>query len=133
MDYPNSESAKVIIQSGIREVVIMGKSPYITGVEREGLEVQAGRILLDMAGIKIRYCKPSIASLTLDFLSKLTPSSSLTEQPDENSPSTSDQMKYRLEDERVAKLIFLEEANYDVRAATGDGKSKTYLSWQDYL
>lgn len=62
MEYPNSESAKVIIQSGITQVIVLGEDK-----NQNDVEIQAGRILLSMAGVDVRHHIPSISSLSLDF------------------------------------------------------------------
>ena len=85
MEYPDSESAKVIIQSGIREVVVLGEDrmPGEGSSIRESFEstasfktnedMQASQILLEMAGVTVRSCRPKFSSLTLDFFAKLSP------------------------------------------------------------
>ena len=130
MEYPNSESAKVIIQSGIQQVIVLG-----TGQEnQEEVEIQAGRILLSMAGVDVRYHTPSISSLLLDFVGTMTPRT-----PSDDSLSSADEAleRERIEREQkqthLAKKLLLREVNYDASLVKDNGKSRNYISWQDYL
>ncbi len=129
MEYPNSESAKVIIQSGIVEVVVLGQEEQL-----DDIELQAGQILLTMAGVQVRYCKPSISRLSLDFLAKLSPTT-LEEELWTNEDESVDKKEKQREwiQQQLAKEVLLEEANYDATLVIDNGKSQNFISWQDYL
>jgi hypothetical protein len=133
MEYPNSESAKVIIQSGIQEVVVLG---MVDMVNFDDMEIQAGRILLHMAKVNVRFSQPDPSILCLDFVSKIM--SPAAEIPDD---SMTDHDKVALQElectesekQRVAREALLEEANYDASKVNDNGKSNDYISWEDYL
>lgn len=129
MEYPNSESAKVIIQSGIQEVVILGQEQKL-----EGVELQAGQILLTMAGVQVRYCIPNVSMLSLDFMAKLSPTT--TEDDSwtcDHEVSDFEQKQREHNQQQLAQEALLEEANYNASLVKDNGKSKDSISWQDYL
>ena len=129
MEYPNSESAKVIIQSGIKKVIVLGEDK-----NQDDIEIQAGRILLSMAGVEVRYHTPSISSLLLDFVGTMAPITT-----NEDSWTSADEglerEKIELEQnqQQLAKELLLREADYDASLVKDNGKSPIYISWQDYL
>jgi deoxycytidylate deaminase len=136
MEYPDCESAKVIIQSRIEEVVVLGDAPKELELEKETEEVQAGHKLLEMAGVKVRYYKPNVASLSLDFVAKMSPTTTTSE--DDSSSSVvegfeQDRKKRKVAERCVAKETLFEEAHYDASKVDDNGKRKNFLSWQDYL
>jgi len=130
MEYPSSESAKVIIQSGIEEVIILGDA---NNEANEPMEVQAGRILLTMAEVQVRYCKPSLSSLTLDFVSKISPSTGTPGEESQPTEREEARNSPKIDEHEVAKQVLLDEANYDASKIADNGMSNDYLSWQDYL
>lgn len=136
MEYPDCESAKVIIQSQIEEVVVLGEGPNDLELKKESEEVQAGHILLEMAKVKVRYCKPNISSVSLDFLAKMSPT---TTTSDEDCASSAvevfeqERKKRKVAERRIAKEILMKEANYDAYKVDDNGKRKDFLSWEDYL
>eukprot|EP00429_Kryptoperidinium_foliaceum_P013206 CAMPEP_0176033302 /NCGR_PEP_ID=MMETSP0120_2-20121206/16447_1 /TAXON_ID=160619 /ORGANISM="Kryptoperidinium foliaceum, Strain CCMP 1326" /LENGTH=433 /DNA_ID=CAMNT_0017366627 /DNA_START=235 /DNA_END=1533 /DNA_ORIENTATION=- len=135
MEFPNSESAKVIIQSGIEEVVILGDQMVPSENEDADMEVQAARIMLEMANVRVRYCKPSASKLTLDFASKMVPTTTGCEEvtSPEQIVLEEEKRQKEVEKQRVARDTLLEEANYDSSKVSDNGKSKDFISWQDYF
>ena len=130
MEYPNSESAKVIIQSGIKQVIILGEDK-----NQHDVEIQAGRILLSMADVDVRFHRPSISSLLLDFVGSMTPT---TSNDDSCTTSANDavarkKIEQELNQQQLAKELLLKEANYDASLVKDNGMSRNYISWQDYL
>ncbi|CAM9625499.1 unnamed protein product [Pylaiella littoralis] len=61
--FPCNECAKLIIQSGIREVV------YLSDKYHETTSMKASRRLFDLAGVKCRQHVPSEDKITIDFSS----------------------------------------------------------------
>lgn len=59
--FPCNECAKIIIQSGIREIVYMSDKYHDT------VPMQASRRLLDLAGVRYRQHTPRDACITIDF------------------------------------------------------------------
>lgn len=128
LSFPGSDDAKVIIQSRIQEVIVLQAEDF-TVSENASDDEQASRILLDMANVQVRYCKPSNSSITLDFVAKLSSSPAAESRTAElrhyanlTSPG----------DSRVRQLL-LQEANYDVSSIQDNGKRKDCISWQDYF
>jgi deoxycytidylate deaminase len=58
---PQNECAKVIIQSGIREVVYLNDHYHDTDACR------ASRIMFEMAGVKLRRYQPERREIVIDF------------------------------------------------------------------
>ena len=139
MAFPCSDCAKVIIQSRITEVVILqksGKEETDSPVQdRSTLEEQASRILLDMAGVKVRYFKPSMDSITLNFVSKMAPSTADTVELSAAASCSSCSGKSCCEDpsKKIARDLLLNEAKYDASKVEDNGKRKDSISWQDYF
>lgn len=131
MEYPNSESAKMILQSGIQEVVVLGSEDF---VNFEDMEIQAGRILLDMANVTVRFFQPSPSKLCLDFVSKMSRDAEVPNSMTEQEKASIEETDRReSEKQRVAREALLEEANYDASKAHDNGKRKDFISWEDYL
>lgn len=63
--FPCAECAKLLIQSGIREVV------FVQHKYRDEPTFQASQRMLEMAGIVLRQFAPSRASITVDFAALL--------------------------------------------------------------
>lgn len=59
--FPCNECAKVIIQSGIKEII------YLTDKYKETDSVKASKRMLEMAGIKIRKLETSLSDLKINF------------------------------------------------------------------
>ncbi len=59
--FPCNECTKVIIQSGIREIV------YMTDKYASTESVRASKVMLDMAGVKYRIIDTNRKSINLDF------------------------------------------------------------------
>lgn len=132
MTFPSSDSAKVIIQSRIKEVVVLQTEGGDETTKENNVDLQASRILLDMANVQVRYFKPSISSVSLDFVAELAPSAVM--EP-ESAPSNDATEKYNSEKlaETRARDLLLNEANYDVSKVEDSGRRKNYISWQDYF
>lgn len=60
--FPCNECAKAIIQSGVREVI------YLSDKYFDSLSTLASKRMLDAAGVHYRQLKPSMKSITLDFV-----------------------------------------------------------------
>ena len=61
--FPCNDCAKIIIQSGITEVV------YLSDKYKDTVSMMASRRMLEMAKVKLRQYHPSKSSLTIDFSS----------------------------------------------------------------
>jgi dCMP deaminase len=61
--FPCNDCAKIIIQSGITEVV------YLSDKYKDTVSMMASRRMLDMAKVKLRQYHPSKSSVTIDFSS----------------------------------------------------------------
>ena len=146
MAFPNSDSAKVIIQSRIKEVVVLQSDRSISIKDNEDVDLQASRILLDLAGVSVRFYKPSFSSVTLDFDSVLSPTAwvASSENKDVATPSGSStqhneglldisRRKQELDANSRACQLLLKEANYDAHEIPDNGKRTDSLSWQDYF
>lgn len=59
--FPCNECAKLIIQSGIREVV------YVSDKHHDATPFIASRRLLDLAGVRYRQHVPTAKSIVIDF------------------------------------------------------------------
>eukprot|EP00934_Nitzschia_sp_Nitz4_P004565 Nitzschia sp. Nitz4//scaffold2_size372955//165836//167222//NITZ4_000416-RA/size372955-snap-gene-0.28-mRNA-1//1//CDS//3329546757//4555//frame0 len=127
LEYPNSDCSKMVIQSGIQEVMILGKEPEL---DTSSADLQASQILLEMAGVTVRYCPPEVPSLILDFAAKQNPEAPMIE----SDPLLEEAQKIARESERETSMKYLmEEANYDVTKVLDNGRRKDSLSWQDYF
>jgi len=133
MEYPNSESAKMIIQSGIQEVVVLGQEE--SSQSADDIEHQAARILLNMANVTVRYIQPDPSELCLDFVSKMSPVAGVPSSCMDHDKAIVDHRTEPQESEkqRVAREALLEEAKYDACKVHDNCKSKESISWEDYL
>jgi hypothetical protein len=113
-------------------VVILQTEGGDETTKENSVDLQASRILLDMANVQVRYFKPSIASVSLDFVAQLEPSAVM--EP-ESAPSNDDTDEYNSEklSETRARELLLNEANYDASKVEDNGRRKSYISWQDYF
>lgn len=120
VQYPNNECAKIIIQSGIREVI------YHKGYNATQETYRASRIMFEMSGVNTIQFESTKEKVILDFGENLDEEESSPEQ--KSSLSGSDEIEYR---ENMKKLL-LKEAGYNVDAPTRLKRS-SYLSWDDYF
>ena len=60
--FPCNECAKAIIQSGVKEVL------YLSDKYANTPSVQASKRMLTAAGVTFRQLKPTLSSITLDFI-----------------------------------------------------------------
>ena len=160
MKFPCSDCAKQIIQERIQEVVVLqyhdddededededaNTSSHRHGTDNsddpEDLDMQASRILLTMAGVSIRYCKPSQPRLVLNFLSALSPTTQDNHSTETKNhhivtpTSTSLSSSSTISQEDIKLMI--DEANYDptkpVHPSSVKTKRMDYISWEDYF
>ncbi len=141
--FPTSDCVKVMIQSGIKELIILQKNltvpeygqnavsdgesnDLMKRLSATGTEDQlAGGVMLALADIKVRYYRPPIPSVMLDFdleiIPPVTPSSSGPNLPDQ--------------EEAQAASILKEETDYDALSIGlgNNGRSEKFLSWDDYF
>jgi dCMP deaminase len=121
--FPCSDCAKMIIQSRIQEVVVLDRKE---NKRQDNDETQASRILLDMAGVEVRYVQPSTPFVSLDFWSALA----LTDpQPD---PSNQEPPKEAVPIPTEARTLLMKEANYDPATAKNLKRTDS-ISWSDYF
>jgi dCMP deaminase len=147
--FPCNECAKIIIQSGIREVVYVNKS----GINQSGgtTSLRAARKLFDLAGVLMRQY---VAQGRDPFILRLTFNDNEKDRlygndlkgdnggcyycgieigPKNNSTQ---QNRINLDDETIKRdiLILEKEANYKVDLSELVApKRQSYLSWDDYF
>jgi dCMP deaminase len=124
MHYKGNECAKIIVQSRISEVV------YMVDRNHDSERFRASRILLTMAGVKMRQYTPSPARIQLDLASFVENGN----VNDATTLSTSHNVTKKQEDEQQHKFrdLLLKEANLDP-VTTPSTKRTDYLSWDDYF
>jgi dCMP deaminase len=120
--FPGSDCAKMIIQSRIQEVVVLDRKEN----RRQDNETQASRILLDMAGVEVRFVQPSKPFVSLDFWSALALADP---QPD---PSNQEPPKEPVPISLEARALLMKEANYDPVTAKNIKRTDS-ISWPDYF
>ena len=140
--FPTSDCVKVMIQSGIRELIILQKNETVPGygqnavsdgesndlmstLSTTGTEDElAGGVMLALADIKVRYYRPPIPSVTLKFDTDIIPCSSGS--CGGHLPS---------QEESEAATILKEETEYDALSVGlgNNGRSEKFLSWDDYF
>lgn len=162
MKFPSSDSAKMIIQSGITEVVIIQKKNHDGNDEKEqddgdngdddghlgSVDAQAASTMLNMANVHVRYHRPVHPSITLDFQhGGNVGESNNTDQRcchDRDHKSDSNEEEIEKEDEEIAPKSFtdeeqaaakilLDEANYDASTVIDNGRRTDAISWNDYF
>jgi len=141
--FPTSDCVKIIIQSGIQELVILQKDKtlpdygqnaisdvdgvdFLSTLSTTGTEDQdAGSMMLAIADINVRYHRPRIPSVELKFDMEISEPPSAS--PDNNAALTPEELD--------AAAILKEETGYDALSvgAGNNGRRKTYLSWDDYF
>ena len=159
MKFPSSDSAKMIIQSGIKEVVIVQKNNSSNdsagcgtvddgddgGHLLQSVDAQAASAMLNMANIDVRYHRPAQSSIMLDFqhggnVGESNNNSTSAdgcchhrhECNDSNLNNISTTKTFTDEEEAAAKIL-LEEAKYDAAAVVDNGRRKDAISWNDYF
>ena len=60
--FPCNECAKAIIQSGVKEVL------YLSDKYADSSATRASKRMMDAAGVKYTQLRPSVTSITLDFI-----------------------------------------------------------------
>ena len=146
--YPTSECVKVMIQSGIQELIILGEgededernasddmmmSTTVSATATE--DKQASHIMLTMANIRVRYYRPPMPSITLDFGTDGVVSPTLAESQSSPPTSTTGTIGTLTDEELQAATILKEETDYDALLVGigNNGRRKEYLSWDDYF
>lgn len=126
MSFPSSDCSKLMVQSQIATVVVLGSEN-----EQTSPDLQASRILLDMAGVQVRYYQPNRELVTLNFSSPS--SSAVQEQPQTNNETKNATSNTNLVTDRE-RAILKEEIDYDpLHSENGSKKRTDYLSWKDYF
>jgi dCMP deaminase len=131
--FPCNECAKVIAQSRISEVVYVHEkhSGTDSSCTDDDSSLRASRILLTMAGVRMRQYKPLHKRLKLDFWMAL--------DAKECECATAEATETVVDDEATRNEAVLEhrdlllnEANYDP-STPGTLKRKGFISWDDYF
>jgi len=143
--YPTSDCVKVIIQSGIQELVILQKDETIPEHKQNPFSIDdndltstasnvatedemAASIMLAISDISVRYYRPAVPTVVLDFETDLATPTVLPTTPTACTivPTA---------DEAEAARILKEETAYDalLLGVDNSGRRKKYLSWDDYF
>jgi len=132
--FPCNESAKVIIQAGISNVVYL-ENKYECHFSRK-----ASRIMFEMANIQTRQYSPTLDTVDLDFGSMVGSKLDQKEFYENLSSSQNDVSQKEngtVNVEQIQKKyrnLLLKEAQYDpLDDTTNVGKREGYLSWDDYF
>ena len=124
-----NDSAKMIIQSGIRKVV------YLHNHDADHPSKKASRIMFEMANIQTRQYKPTCTSFELDFGPSPIDSKHKIDDCDETVLPVHNQNESSNNVEQTTKKyrdVLLKEAGYDPQKASVK-KRLGYLSWDDYF
>jgi dCMP deaminase len=130
--FPGHECAKVIIQSGVNEVIYMDHAG-----DSNGDTYRASRILLAMANVTWRQYQPDTATVALDFEQALAKDAGggggaiSSRQPVVIDSETRTNFETTSKEATLRNLL-VREANYDP-VAMGSSKRANYLSWDDYF
>jgi len=153
--YPTSDCVKVMIQSGIQELVILQEKEeeeekhmimnmsddeirnLMSNATKEEEDELASHFMLSMANIHFRHCRPTILSITLDFNSAQNETKPIVATKNdfnnltiEGTPLSANNITV---DEQEAAKILKEETNYDAYLVHNNGRREDYLSWDDYF
>ena len=126
--HSDNECAKIIIQSGIREII------YLHDPHPNAETYRASRIMFEMSGVQTRAYKPSQQQITLDF----GPDPKIGEVPknmdDKSSPSATVINPDMITCEKM-KTLLQTEANYNIDnpRVNNTPKRSDYLCWDDYF
>ena len=138
-NFPQSDDVKVMIQSGIRELIVLQKTEKapkhgidalgdgeidLSQLTEEEQDEYASNAMLVMAGIDIRYHQPRKSSISLDFCCSNTVP-----------PPTPHGTAVTTEEEIKAANILKEETGYDALSigVGNNGRREDYLPWEDYF
>lgn len=133
--FPCNECAKIIAQSRISEVVYVHERHDSTAdiCNNYDASLRASRILLSMAGVRMRQYKPQHKQLVLDFWKALDIKEC---ERARNQIATAEKVEENQSFRREAVLkhrdLLVKEANYDPLTAVSC-RRKVYLSWDDYF
>ena len=133
--FPCNECAKVIIQSRISEVVYV-QGDHSAGCSTNDMDdsaIRASRIMLTMAGIRMRQYTPNCHRLDLNFYSALDDTERQNAFTAQNKIGVDicETIKAEVALNDSTSLIW-KEAKYDV-VSVGSSKRNDYLSWDDYF
>lgn len=115
--FPCNDCAKVIVQSGIKEVI------FINDLETNEDTYRASRILLTMAGVVMRKYEPTICTVVLDFSNAIANVTNVMA----NDVVTATRPK-----QACFRQLLLKEANWDPTQHPSTKRSD-YLTWDDYF
>jgi dCMP deaminase len=144
--FPSSDCAKEILQSRITEVVVLQRDLDENdsgGCSSSSPDTQASQILLQRADVKVRFYRPTISSILLNFVTALSPTTTTTilnnESDETVKPPVVPPADEEEEQEAVRRLLW-DEAKYDITAGTHNNninnktrKRLDYISWKDYF
>ena len=142
--FPTSDCVKVMIQSGIKELIILqrdetvpgygqnavsdgGSNDLMSSLSTTGTEDElAGGVMLALADIKVRYYRPPIPSVALKFDTEIASPSCSSDSCGGRTPD---------QEEADAANILKEETEYDALSVGlgNNGRSENFLSWTDYF
>lgn len=126
--FPSHDSTKVIIQSGVQEIVFMDHAG-----DANGDSYKASRIMLSMANVKWRQYTPTQQAITLNFKETLAKDASECNSWEGNKsqePKSKDVMI--IERYEALRHLLILEAQYDPQVETST-KRTSFLSWDDYF
>ena len=127
--FPCADCAKFIIQSGIAEVVYLDDDGDPKREEDEDDSIRASRIMLTMAGVRMRPYKPAQQRVELDFSKALDENDYCECDEKAAKPASKGPPKAAASEHRD---LLMNEANYDP-LAVGSSKRDDALSWDDYF
>lgn len=123
--YVGNECAKVIVQSRISEVV------YMEDRNHDNDTYRASRILLTMAGVKLRRYAPTVPQVQLDLASFVDESNGVIDEATLASQQAATKTRQEKEKAKFRELL-VKEANLDP-VKTPSTKRTNYLPWDDYF
>jgi len=136
--FPCAGCAKVIIQSGISEVVYMDDDDddnrLVGDRQKDNESIRASRILLTMAGVRMRPYKPTHQRVELNFTKALETGFCDEDcvQGIDKCDKTSPIKDAHKSAASLHRDLLMKEANYDP-IAVGSSKRVGALSWDDYF
>lgn len=118
----------MIAQSRISEVI------YMADDQHDSESSRASRILMQMAGVKLRQYTPTLSQVQLDLACFVEQPESNGDDADQAVASQQDDTTTTMKNQEQLKFrdLLLREANMDL-ATTTSTKRPSYLSWDDYF
>jgi dCMP deaminase len=133
-EFPSSDCAKEILQSRIAEVVVLQRETDRGCVPSSSSpDTQASQVLLHRAEVKVRFYRPTISSILLNFVTALSPS---TTTPNESDKTVKPPVVPANEEQEAMRRLLWDEAKYDITATHNNNKTRKrldYISWKDYF